>query len=73
MVEYALLVDRQLPQLEHRGGPWPERTPRNDVDDKQHGVNWLRDLLLLGLPNARICSWGYDASTHSHMSLYSHA
>lgn len=29
------------------------------------GVNWLRDLLPLQIPGARIYSWGYDASTHS--------
>jgi hypothetical protein len=30
-----------------------------------NGVNWLCDLLLHDLPNARILSWGYDANTHS--------
>ena len=43
-----------------------------------NGVNWLRDLLPLNIPNARIYTWGYDANTHStsHISaqyLYDHA
>ncbi|MCJ1268052.1 hypothetical protein MMC22_007938, partial [Lobaria immixta] len=42
-------------------------------------VNWLRDLLPLDIPKARILSWGYDARTHSVSSqisaqyLYNHA
>ncbi|MCJ1271049.1 hypothetical protein MMC22_010948 [Lobaria immixta] len=41
-------------------------------------VNWLRDLLPLDIPNARIMSWGYDANTHSTSQisiqyLYDHA
>jgi hypothetical protein len=31
------------------------------------------DLLPHDLSNARIYSWGYNACTHSHMSLYSYA
>ncbi|KAF2153440.1 hypothetical protein K461DRAFT_140501 [Myriangium duriaei CBS 260.36] len=43
-----------------------------------NGVNWLRDLFPLDLPNARIMSWGYDANTHtagqvSCQYLYDHA
>ena len=43
-----------------------------------NGVNWLRDLLPADIPNARILSWGYDASTHgtspiSAQYLYDHA
>lgn len=43
-----------------------------------NGVNWLRDLLPTDIPNARICSWGYDANTHSTSPisaqyLYDHA
>ncbi|KAK0622435.1 hypothetical protein B0T14DRAFT_563886 [Immersiella caudata] len=43
-----------------------------------NGVLWLRDLLPLDIPNARMFSWGYDANTHakSHVSckyLYDHA
>lgn len=42
------------------------------------GVNWLCDLLLLHIENARILSWGYDANTHSGSQisfqyLYDHA
>lgn len=54
----------------HRRKTW---TARN-------GVNWLRDPNMLPdiIPNARIMSWGYDASTHSTkelsaMYLYDHA
>lgn len=34
-------------------------------------VNWLRDLLPVDIPNARIFTWGYDAKTHSpeHVSI----
>ncbi len=43
-----------------------------------NGVNWLRDLLPLKIPNARIYTWGYDANTHSTSRisaqyLYDHA
>ncbi|MCJ1346181.1 hypothetical protein MMC31_004395, partial [Peltigera leucophlebia] len=43
-----------------------------------NGVNWLRDLLPLNIPNARIYTWGYDANTHSTSQisaqyLYDHA
>lgn len=43
-----------------------------------NGVNWLRDLLPLDIPNARIISWGYVANIHgtsqiSAQYLYDHA
>jgi hypothetical protein len=44
----------------------------------KNGVNWLRDLLPLDIPQARIFSWGYEAKTHStsaikSQTLYDHA
>ncbi|KAI9782390.1 MAG: hypothetical protein M1839_005263 [Geoglossum umbratile] len=43
-----------------------------------NGVCWLRQLMPAKIPNARIFTWGYDASTHSispisAQSLYDHA
>ena len=43
-----------------------------------NGVNWLQDLLLEKIQNARIFTWGYDANTHSDSPisvqyLYDHA
>ena len=29
-----------------------------------NGVHWLRDLLSISIPHARILCWGYDANTH---------
>ncbi|XEU97663.1 hypothetical protein FSHL1_002949 [Fusarium sambucinum] len=46
----------------------------------KNGVHWLRDLLRIDIPEARILSWGYDAKTHAASSsdtscafLYDHA
>ncbi|KAI6762109.1 hypothetical protein HG531_002662 [Fusarium graminearum] len=43
-----------------------------------NGVHWLRDLLRIDIPEARILSWGYDANTHAASEtcctfLYDHA
>ncbi|KAF2670106.1 hypothetical protein BT63DRAFT_412865 [Microthyrium microscopicum] len=50
----------------HRDRTWT-------VDD----CNWLRDYLVLDIPNIRVFSWGYDANTHgdtvSCQYLYDHA
>lgn len=43
----------------HREKTW---TADNDVC-------WLRDLLPLRIPRARVISWGYDASTHSQTQI----
>jgi hypothetical protein len=42
------------------------------------GVNWLRDLLPLDIPNARILTYGYDSRTHGFSrktkeKLYDHS
>ncbi|QPC63176.1 hypothetical protein HYE67_005407 [Fusarium culmorum] len=44
----------------------------------KNGVHWLRDLLRVDIPEARILAWGYDANTHAVSGtccsfLYDHA
>lgn len=44
----------------------------------KNGVHWLRDLLRVDIPEARILAWGYDANTHAISGtccsfLYDHA
>ncbi|KAK8036599.1 hypothetical protein PG991_001736 [Apiospora marii] len=34
-----------------------------------NGTHWLRDLLPVDIPNARILCWGYDANTHSSSGI----